>query len=131
MLPPRIRVISSGYAWAVLGCQSRDQPDLMRRMPPANGIGYAMMVSSELRGSHIDDDIDQNGGNRRGKGKQAMRDQARACASTSLRELQEKWALVLALEALQMINEQAQRHHRAVFSWKVDIDARHAQRVPL
>ena len=36
--------------------------ELMRWMPPPNGITYAMMVSPEPKGGHIDDDTDQHAG---------------------------------------------------------------------
>ena len=42
--------------------------ELMRWMPPPNGITYAIMVSSEPKGGHIDDDTDQNAGDRLGEG---------------------------------------------------------------
>ena len=42
--------------------------ELMRWMPPPNGISYAMMVSSEPNGGHIDDDTDQPAGDRSGEG---------------------------------------------------------------
>ena len=36
--------------------------ELMRWMPPPNGISYAMMVSSKPKGGHINDDTDQYAG---------------------------------------------------------------------
>lgn len=42
--------------------------ELMRWMPPPNGITYAMMVSSEPKGGHIDDDTNQRAGDRLGEG---------------------------------------------------------------
>jgi hypothetical protein len=33
-------------------------------MPPPNGITYAMMLSSELKGGHTGDDTDQHAGDR-------------------------------------------------------------------
>jgi len=43
-----------------------DRFELMRWMPPPNGISYAMMVPSEPNGGHIDDDNDQHAGDRPG-----------------------------------------------------------------
>jgi len=37
-------------------------------MPHPNGITHAMMVSSEPKGGHIEDDTDQKAGDRLGKG---------------------------------------------------------------
>jgi hypothetical protein len=44
------------------------QIELMRWMPPPNGICYAMMVLSEPNGGQIDDDTDQHAGDCPGEG---------------------------------------------------------------
>uniref|UniRef100_UPI001109DAFA hypothetical protein n=1 Tax=Poseidonocella sp. HB161398 TaxID=2320855 RepID=UPI001109DAFA len=56
------------------GIRSRSAPpgsvtiELMRWMPPSNGISHAMMVPSEPNGGHVNDDDDQHAGNRPGEG---------------------------------------------------------------
>ncbi|WP_374303387.1 PP2C family protein-serine/threonine phosphatase, partial [Paracoccus sp. (in: a-proteobacteria)] len=59
----RLKMTGPFSAWP--GVPFHDE--LMRWMPPPNGISYAMMVPSEPNGGHINDDDDQHAGDRSGE----------------------------------------------------------------